>query len=145
MIHDIVCKMDATKKKNNTYNSSKSEDEMYKLLVTKFDSNDVIRQYKSKEYPFNCDFYIKSLDLYIELNGLWTHQDHFFDENNMNDLNKLNSWKLKIKTNPMYASAIDTWTIRDVKKHNTAIKNNLNYLVFWNSDLSDFKEWFETV
>ena len=34
---------------------------------------DVITQYKDDRYPFACDFYIPSLDLFIECNYHWTH------------------------------------------------------------------------
>lgn len=54
-----------TKRKNNTFNISKPEEICYQLLNEKY--KNIKRQYKSKLYPFNCDFYIKSLDLYIEL------------------------------------------------------------------------------
>lgn len=40
-----------------------------------------------------------------------------------------------------YQSAIDVWTKRDVLKRETAKKNHLKYMVFWNQDLSDFYQW----
>ena len=70
---NIASKRNATLRKNNSYNKSKSEEKIYNLLLTKFNKSDIIRQYKSDLYPFACDFYIKSLDLYIEYNGHWTH------------------------------------------------------------------------
>lgn len=33
------------------------------------------------------------------------------------------------------------WTKRDIKKRNIALKNNLNYLAFWDDNLLDFLEW----
>jgi hypothetical protein len=80
-----------TKKKNNTFHTSKPEDETYKILLGKW--ADVVRQYKSKEYPFACDFYIPSLDLYIECQYSWTHGDHPFDENNENDRKIIEVWE----------------------------------------------------
>ena len=35
--------------------------------------NDVIRSYSTDKYPYNCDFYIPSKDVYIECNFHWTH------------------------------------------------------------------------
>lgn len=34
------------------------------------------------------------------------------------------------------------WTDVDLKKRNYAIKNELNYLVFWDNDLEDFMAWY---
>ena len=53
----------------NSYNSKAEKDE-YKLLLQKFNPEDIISQYYNKErYPFKCDFYIKTIDTYIEVNG----------------------------------------------------------------------------
>ena len=127
-INKCIC----TKRKNKSLNVSKIENEIYKLLIEKFEEYDVIAQYKSKEYPFCCDFYIKSLDLYIECNFHWTHGFHPYNENNIEDVKKLDLWKSK-GTN-YYFNAINTWTIRDVNKRNTAKKNNLNYIELFSLD-----------
>lgn len=127
-INKCIC----TKRKNKSLNASKIENEIYKLLIEKFRECDVIAQYKSKEYPFCCDFYIKSLDLYIECNFHWTHGFHPYNENNIEDVKKLYLWKSK-ETN-YYFNAINTWTIRDVNKRNTAKKNNLNYVELFSLD-----------
>ena len=55
-------------RENKTFNSSKQEDLFFKYLVDKYGENNVLRQYKEKRYPFNCDFYIKTTDTFIELN-----------------------------------------------------------------------------
>ena len=120
-----------TKKKNRTFNTSKPEEETYKLLCEKFGKNNVLRQYKSEKYPFNCDFYIKTQDLYIECNFSWTHGGHWFNESNKNDIIVLNSWKEKAKKSNYYKNAIKNWTKRDLEKLAKAKENNLNYLVFW--------------
>lgn len=50
----------------------------------------------------------------------------------------------KVKMGKMfYQSAIDVWTKRDVLKRETAKKNHLKYMVFWNQDLSDFYQWIK--
>jgi hypothetical protein len=140
---EVQAKSYQTKHDNGTFNTSKPEDEMYKKLCEKFGNDDVLRNYNTDvRYPFHCDFYVKSLDLFIELNGTWTHQDHFFDENNEEDLATIDRWLLSSNEHSYYLEAIDTWTRRDTLKQKTAIYNNINYLVFWNSDLSDFYEWF---
>lgn len=137
---DIVQnKMINTKREHGTINDSQPERDAYILLVQKFGKDDVIPQYRSERYPYKCDFYIKSLDLFIELNIYWMHGGHFFDENNDADLEKLQLWLANDK--PSYERAIYVWTQNDLEKRDTALKNNLNYLVFWNQDLCDFMEW----
>lgn len=102
------------------------------ILIDKYGQDNVIRQYRSTEYPYNCDFYIKSLNLYIECNFHWTHGGHEFDKNNPSDIEKLNEWKNKAKSSKYYKNAIKTWTIRDVEKKNIAKNNDLNYVIIYN-------------
>ena len=64
----ISAKGNETKRLNNTFNTSKPEEQVYTLLCQQFSEDDIVRQYKSEEYPFNCDFFIKSIELYIECN-----------------------------------------------------------------------------
>ena len=134
-----------SKKKNHTFNTSKPEENGYKLLYNKFGFCNVKRQYRTELYPFACDFYIKSLDLYIEFNFYWTHGKHKFDSNNKDDVDKLNDLKIKYNNgeHPLYKGAIITWAKSDPKKFNTAKKNNLNYLAFytWN----EFLEWYKLI
>ena len=141
----IINKIYNTKKKNHTCSSSKPEENGYKLLYNKFGFCNVKRQYRTELYPFACDFYIKSLDLYIEFNFYWTHGKHKFDSNNKDDVDKLNDLKIKYNNgeHPLYKGAIITWTKSDPKKFNTAKKNNLNYLAFytWN----EFLEWYKLI
>ena len=65
---EIKLKIYKTKKQNHSFNTSSYEDVFYSKLLLIFDSEDIIRQYYDDRYPFNCDFYIKSKDLFIELN-----------------------------------------------------------------------------
>lgn len=119
------------KKVNNSFNTSSNEEVYYKKLLKTYEENDIIRQYKDKRYPFNCDFYIKSEDKFIELNIHWTHGGHPFDETNEDDIKKLNEWKEKAKTSKFYKNAIHTWTIRDVEKFTYIKNNNLNMEVIY--------------
>ena len=139
--NEIQYKRDETKRKNKTFGSSIPEQKSYQLLLTKFDKNDIIRQYKDIRYPYNCDFYIISKDLFIECNYFWTHHDHFFNKDNQNDIEELNRMIEKSKNNSFYFGAITTWTERDLEKKETALKNKLNYLVFWN--INEFNDWID--
>jgi hypothetical protein len=95
-------------------------------------------------YPFNCDFYIKSINTYIELNALWTHGGHFFNPDNEDDIKELKNRSELAKNSQYYRNSINVWTIDDIKKRDTAVANNLNYIVFWDNDLSDAKQWLKT-
>ena len=127
-------KRNETMKLNNSFNKSKPEDESYVLIKEKY--VDVIRQYRSKEYLFNCDFYIPSLDTYIECNYFWTHGFRPYTGSN-EDMIRVNEWKEN--NTEFYNNAIYTWTDLDVRKRNIAKENKLNWFEFFNID--ELKEW----
>ena len=124
-----------TKKKNNSFNKSKSEDKLYEILSNKYGKENIIRQYRSEDYPFVCDFYIKTTNTYVEYNGNWTHGKHPFDNTNPDDLKTLRLWKdksteinFKGVQKKYYENAIYTWTDLDVRKRKIAKENNLNFI-----------------
>ena len=121
-----------TKKQNNSFNTSKIEEQI-KLYL---DNNNIsyIYQYTSDLYPFSCDFYFPDKDLYVEIQGSWTHGSQPFT-NSDEDLKLLEKWKSK--NTRYYDNAVKTWTIRDVKKRETAKQNNLNYLEIFSIDLDE--------
>ncbi|MBQ3415312.1 MAG: hypothetical protein IJH39_08230 [Clostridia bacterium] len=136
-----------TKRKNNSFNKSKVEDNVYQLLVNKFGIDNVKRHYKTKEYPYDSDFYIISKNMYIDYNGFPSHMNHPFNINDMNDINLLNKLKekesLKIemdkkngidRTYNQYSNYIYTWTDLDVRKRNIAKENNINRIEIWKND-----------
>ncbi len=126
----IIEKQYKTKKQNNTFITSSGEELFYKKLLTLFPKEEIFRQYKDVRYPFRCDFYIKPLDLFIELNFDWTHGFKRF-EGTEQDLCKLAAWQKRAKESDFYKAAIETWTQRDVIKFNTAKENNLKYLEYY--------------
>ena len=122
-----------TKKKNNSFNISNPENIFKEYLINKYGEENIISQYRDEDrYPFNCDFYIKSEDLFIELNLTWTHGNHPFNKDNEEDILLLEYWKQKAETSDYYKNAIYTWTILDVKKQKIAKENKLNYLCIYN-------------
>lgn len=148
MLCDKRCK---TLQKNGSYigPKSKKEDDFYFELLKVFDATDIFRWYdEDARYPWHCDFYIKSLDMFIELQLYWTHGTKPFDENSLEDINILNNWLNKrafyinnkgYETKNQFFTAIETWTVRDVFKRNTAKENNLNYVELFNKeDIYDF-------
>ena len=123
---------------NNSFNSSKPEDRCYQLLCSKF--TNIYRNYKSDLYPYLCDFYIPSLNLYIECHFHWTHGTHPY-MGTKEDLKIIDFYKTK--HTKYYDIAIYVWSILDVKKLQIAKENKLNYLAFYTEN--DFISWFETL
>ena len=121
-----------TKSKNNTFNTSTIEELFNDFLMSVF-GDKFLRQYKSEDYPFNCDFYIPIVDLYVEIQGNWTHGKHPFDSKNPNDMDILSGWKEK--NTDFYKNAIHVWTGSDVRKRTCAISNNLNHLEIFSNDI----------
>ena len=129
-----------TKKKNNSFHISKSEERIGNLLDNLFiHLGGIKRQYKSDLYPFACDFYIPCLDLYIECHFTWLHGGHPFDSSNQDDLYLVEKWKSK--NTKYYNNAIYTWTDLDVRKLNALKNNKLNYIIFYKEN--DFYKWLE--
>lgn len=107
-----------TAKQNRVLQKSKlcrtiSEQKLYDCLLQEFED----LQYDVRvddRYPFFCDFYIPSLDLFIELQA---HQSHgklpinYLNENQFPD--------------DRYR---DVFARRDVEKYETALKNNINLI-----------------
>lgn len=135
---------------------SRFEFQAFKLLMARFGVDDVVCQYgihpSDKRYPFNCDFYIKSRDLFIELNIHSSHGSHWFDANNQNDVLRLKHLE-EHSVPSRYQMYKKVWAGTDVLKREAAQKANLNYLVFWgkgngydgsdNKDgVCDFETWF---
>lgn len=132
---------------------SRFEQKIFDYLKEIFDESDIISQYKDERYKnqrtnykWNCDFYIKSLDLFIEVQGIKEHNNHPFNPNDQNDLNELallkqkEQEKLKEKNYTRYSSIIEGWTVIDPMKRQVAQENHLKYLELFDSKIS-FEEF----
>ena len=138
---DVQQKQYRTKKERGTFNSSKSEKHILQQLEQAFP--DIVYQYRSDVYPFNCDFYIPSLDLYIEYHGSWTHGGGPYNENEEWCKSQLEHWQEKAKTSQFYQNAIYTWTDLDVRKKRCAIDDGLNWICFYS--FKAFMQWFSSL
>lgn len=127
-------KMNATKHKNGTFNSSNIEECIKAFDIFKSQYNKDVR------YPYLCDFYDKDKDLFIEVNASWTHNFHWYDVDS--DAVIVNAWKKKSDDSQYYASALKIFTKSDVEKRECARKNNLNYVTLWDNDGMDADLWF---
>ena len=126
--------------RNGTRYSSKPERKLYEMLCLIFGENDIIRQYKSNEYPFLCDFFLIKENIYIEYNGTYFHNDCLYDE--VRDREKyLNLLSKCTDEHPTYKRMLDVWVYGDTKKYNTAKSNNLNFIFLyknWDEDWLSF-------
>lgn len=138
---DIYAKSLSTKRKLGHIGTSDLEQECGKLLVQKFGSDDVDPQHKDEKYPYMCDFYIKSLDLYVEINAFWSHGGHWYDVDSKSDQDVCRKWVEKAEHSLFYKNALENWTVRDVAKRQCACENDLNYMVVWHDCVSTVKQW----
>lgn len=138
-----------TQKRNKTINTSKIEQQSYELLKYRFP--DTIYQYKDDRYPFYCDFYIPSLDLFIECQYAMFHhgRPYIGSQEDLQDIELLKEKAIKrrqiTKKKTRYDSVIEIWSIHDVKKRNIAKENGLNYKEFFTIlDLENWLKEYET-
>lgn len=143
---EVQQRISDTKRRNNSFHISSWEAMLTEKLSNLFP--DLKTQYKDKRYPFHCDFYIPSLDLFIECNFHWTHGRRPFNPNNEKDMEQLRHWEELGRSatsvrdkGQYYKNAITTWTDLDVRKRTIAEQNGLNYLVFY--FLKDAVKWVE--
>ena len=129
-----------TKRKRNSFNTSLPEEQYYTQLLTQFSKDDIIRQYYDKSrYPFHCDFYIKSIDKFIECNFHWTHNNHPFNETINEDIEEAKLLQTLAQNSKYYQVAYDVWTKLDVRKREIAIKNNLHYEAIYGGSYGSWK------
>lgn len=121
-----IAHIQKTKRKNKSYNKSKSELNL-KDYIEKYYPGVICQYYDAEKYPHACDFYIPSLDLFIEYNGTCFHGPGPYDPNNVEHQKLLKKWESR-SDNKFYAKCIEIWTISDVQKRREAKENKLNYI-----------------
>ena len=125
-----------TRKANGTlgiHANTKAELDVYEnILLKEIPPEDIIQQYIDKNrYPYRCDFYIKSVDKFIEVHANWTHGGKPYDPENDDCKKQLLEWTEKAKTSDYYKNAIYTWTDLDVRKVQVAKENDINLEVIY--------------
>ena len=130
----IQSKINATKRKNGTFNTSGIEERIKALKIFESQYNKDVR------YPYLCDFYDRDRDLFVEVNASWTHGHHWYDA--VQDADVCNKWKDKSNESQYYACALDVFAKHDVEKRNIARSNDLNYVTLWDRDGMDFDLWY---
>lgn len=114
---------------------SRHERIIYYELVNRFGIKDVYFSYGihpyDARYPYNCDFYIKSLDLFIENNADYSHGGHWYNPSNKDDFQRMLDMYKSGKRRTL--KAVESWTVSDVAKREKAKSSGIKYLVFWDS------------
>lgn len=133
-------RINAAKRANNSFNTSAPEEELHGLLAGYFGEGDLLRQHNDPRYPYRCDFYVPSRDLFIELNGTWTHGGRWFDEVDFRDRQLVENWRAK--NSAYYEAAARQWCQWDRAKRKAADAARLNYVTFWDgARLDDARLW----
>ena len=137
----IKAKQKAQKNMYKNGNHSSLEDYL-EMVLQKANIPYQVEYNLDNRYPYFCDFYLPDKDLFVEINGYFTHGGHWFDENNEKDIKKLQDITEKSKIHSMYKTFIRVWTDSDVCKRKCAKQNKLNYVVLWNK--KDIENWIKS-
>lgn len=134
-----------TKKKNGTINSSSYEKRVYNWLIEIFGIHDIVCQYTDCRYTnptnghkYHCDFYVKSLDLFIELQIFWAHGSAPFT-GTQEDNRYLSELKEKAKVKPIYNRMIEGWAGTDIVKRSVAANNRLKFIEIYDRSITKDK------
>lgn len=119
---------------------SKKEDEVYVFLID-LGYIDTIRHYISDSYPYPCDFYIPSLNMYIEYHGSQYHNGRAYlgtsedikEANTLLEKDKLRCEETGKNKSP-YFSIFNTWANIDCKRRNLVNERKLKYLELYSCD-----------
>jgi len=123
-----------------------SENLVFMVLRDHFGTDDIVPQYSDDRYPYKCDFYIKSQDMFIEVNSFTGHYTRFYDKDDEECQQQLEKWARQSSDNHLCLSYIEEWTSSDVIKIRTALASGINYTVFWDTRSAlrkQLKEWAE--
>ena len=102
---EIKYKEHLSKIKNGTYKKHITKEELAvkNTLEIYFSSDDITYQYFDVDrYPFECDFYVTSLDLFIEVNAHWTHGGRNYMSEDIKCQQQVANWEEKAKESKFY-------------------------------------------
>lgn len=69
----IAVKRLETMKRNGSFKKSRAEDKMYALLLERFEASDIERNRRPDGTAWPIDFYVKSIDTWIQVDGVYWH------------------------------------------------------------------------
>jgi hypothetical protein len=106
---------------------------------------DIMQYYKDERYAnprngrrWECDFYIPSIDLFIEVQGFRTHGGHPYNKRSIEDIVTVDKLNREYSDGKLFSKDIlYTWTKVDPFKRYIAKLNNLNYLELFPDDFNE--------
>lgn len=117
--------------KNGTSKESNAENEFLNKLKLFIDPEDIQHHYSDNRYPYDCDFYIKSKDLFIEYQGHQTHGPAPYDATDPAH------WDYSDRLqNAGFTTYI--FEMKDPEKLATAKQNKINLLLIYPNNNSYF-------
>ena len=132
-----------TKMRNHTNGASisKFETNMIEYLRQTYPDYTIFTQYKEDRYPFDCDCYIKDLDLFIEFQGSYYHNKRPFKgtEEDLVEYEKLSNSGIQ------KSRIANVWRYKDTKKREIAKNNNLNFLEYWEKPYENSQLEFDPI
>lgn len=144
---EIQKKIYNTKKKNGTFNSSRLADS-YKQRLRELGIDFEEEKAYPNESNLHCDIYIKKQDLWIELHFSHYHNYCPFDKDNLQHQEEIKALQEAFERTPknskgdnQYGKIIYTWSDLDTRKKQNAIRNELNWIAFY--DPKDFDNYIE--
>jgi hypothetical protein len=72
-LQEITIRRLETMKKRNTFKSSRAEEKLCQLLIERFGTENVERQRRPEGTAWPIDFYIKSIDAWVQVDGVYWH------------------------------------------------------------------------
>lgn len=132
-----------TKIKNHTNGASvsKFETKMIEYLRQTYPDYTIFTQYKEDRYPFDCDCYVKDLDLFIEFQGSYYHNKRPFEgtEEDLIEYEKLSNSGIQ------KSRIANVWRYKDTEKRKVAKDNNLNFLEYWEKSYENSQLEFDPI
>ena len=119
--------------------SSKLEDETEQQLIEMFGTDGFERNYyKDERYPYFCDFYISSLDLFIEIQGHPSHHIQPYGTDFKEHDKLIRKWEKRLDEGvTTYADFIKTFKVSDVEKRICAHNNGINFVEIYANTAED--------
>lgn len=138
-------KINASKRRNGTFNSSKKEMETYhriKQVIPDLEHHYRDLRYANNQgYKYECDYYSPSLDLFIEYNNFFTHHNHIFNWASPDDVAEKEEIRLlPCSKRERWKGYLNVW-LTDAEKYACAHAHCLNYVVLF--DDIDVEQWTE--
>lgn len=135
-------KINQIKRERGTLNSSRQEQRFLEILKDLYPGEDIQTQYCDSRYVnpesgrrYVVDFYISSLDLFIDLNGHYSHGTEPFT-GTKEQQTLLEIYRERGKVKKAYSTIAEVWGHRDVIKRQEAFRAGINRLEIFGCDFT---------